>query len=357
MNTKILFGIKPMKTTIVRFMAKCALASTVLFLSHVAAYAIGPDYQIVYDADIAGGGTLNDVTSLLIAGVEDGTGTVIGWQQDGEDDVFAILTAQHVASAGVTQAAFGEGPAAGGGYSLEANLEGYTTFGTQDLSIMKAVVDTAGLTPAQQAELNLVQNNIVQLAPYTGSTYFTQVGYGTGGTWNPALGGGAGGYSPIGGQDDARRFQNNSITGMVANGPVGYGPYVEPLVNWNYLAASPAGGGAGFPGDSGGPYFFGGPSVLTGSGITADYSDYEEAVHVAGQSDANGNKIVGMQGSGVPLIQSANPALDSYDWAEYFADSYYNGAISDIPEPGTVALICMGAAFLGSRLGRRGAAH
>jgi hypothetical protein len=165
----------------------------------------------------------------------------------------------------------------------------------------------------------------------------------------------AGGYSPIGGQDDARRFQNNTITAFTSTGPVGYGPYVEPLVNWNYLPATAAGGGASFPGDSGGPYLFGGPSVYSAAsfpGQTVNYSDYEEAVHVAGQSDINGNKIVGMQGSGVPLIESANPALDSYDWAEYYADSFYNGAISAVPEPGTVALICMGAAFLGSRLKR-----
>jgi hypothetical protein len=346
-----------MKTTIVRFMAKCALSSTVLFLSHVAAYAIGPDTQIVYDADIAGGSPLNDVTSILNNGSQVGTGTVIGLEQDGEDDIFAVLTAAHVATATVNQAAFGEGPAAGGGYSLVANLGGYVTFGSQDLAIMQAVVNTANLTPPQQAELNLVENNFVTLAPYTqsGPQYFTQVGYGTGGTWNPALGGGVGGYSPIGGQDDARRFQNNTILNMTPNGPVG--AFTEPLVNWNYLAAGAAGGGAGFPGDSGGPYFFGGSSVYSEEsypGNTVNYSDDEEAVHVLGTSDANGNKIVGMQGSGVPLIQSANPTLDSFDWAESYAGDSINNPISDIPEPGTVALICMGAAFLGSRLKKVG---
>lgn len=340
-------------------MTKYVLGSTILFLSHVAAYAIGPDTQVVYDVDIAGGSPLNDVTSILDDGSQIGTGTVIGYQVDGTVDVFAVLTAAHVATAAVNQAAFGEGPAAGGvgngnGYSLTANLGGYVTFGTQDLAIMQAVVNTAGLTPAQQAELNLVENNLVSLAPYTqsGPQYFTQAGYGTAGTWNPALGAN-GGYTPVGGQDDARRFQNNTITGMTANGPVGYGPYVEPLVNWSYLAAGAAGGGASFPGDSGGPYLFGGSSVASpesSPGQTVNYSDVEEAVHVAGASLANGNKLVGMGASGVPLIQSADPTLDSYDWAEYYADSYFNGAISEVPEPGTVALICMGAAFLGSRL-------
>jgi len=343
-----------MKTTIVRFMAKCVLASTVLFLSHVAAYAIGPDTQIVYDADIAAGSPLNDVTSILNNGSQIGTGTVIGYQVDGEDDVFAVLTAAHVATAAVNQAAFGEGPAAGGGYSLVASLGGYTTFGTQDLAIMQAVVNTANLTPAQQAALTLVQNNLVTLAPYTqsGPQYFTQIGYGTAGSWNAALGLN-GGYTPIGGQDDARRFQNNTILSMTANGPVGYGPYTEPLVNWKYLAAGAAGGGASFPGDSGGPYLFGGSSVTSEEstpGQTVNYSDVEEVVHVAGASQPNGNELVGQGASGVPLIQSANPALDSYDWAVYYADSYYDGAISDIPEPGTVALIFMGAALLGSRL-------
>jgi PEP-CTERM motif len=364
-----------MKTKIVPFVQLTALASTTLLLSPIAAHAIGPNDQIITDAQAAGAPTLNDVCAIGDTAnntfLQDGTGTLIGYQTNASGIInFAILTADHVASDNDMNVNFGPGQAAGG-YDLSMNAGGYVTFQNQDISILQASINPATLNAGQLAYLNLLEANMVHVAPYTPNTYssFTQVGYGLGGVWNPALGV-SGGYaaqsSPFTIQD-ARRFQNNTITAYNAPAAQTYGAYFEPTVNWKYLPKTLAGGGAAFGGDSGGPYFFSGSSTQSSNSlgnVTVNYSDYEEAIHVAGQTTYQTNamtgvitaiKFVGNTGTGVPLLQTpAIPATDSYDWVEgYAGEQGANGLICLIPEPSSVALLALGACCCFARRGRK----
>ena len=360
---------------------------TFLFASH-AALAIGPQYQVVGDPVAIGAGPLNDVASLLLAsGTENGTGSVIGVSAPNANNVvtMAILTARHVAVSPVTQAGFGVGPGeatapGAGAYPLVANLNGVFVGFTladpvnnpnnrpQDLAIMKARVKMPAGGAALN-EFNLVTSalNVILVAPFpttppapgasvASTTQFTEIGYGTAGIYNTATTT----YNPVGGADDARRFQNNTATSvdgpkLITRGAV---QYYQPEVNWAYPAPSAAGGGASFGGDSGGPYFTGGIAApLNANSVTVtptfannndvnnplppnvaiaiplSYTDYVSAVHVAGQLP----KAVGNTASGVPLAQTGNRRTGSFDWAQFYANNP-----TAIPEPGSLLLIAVG---------------
>ena len=365
------------------------VAVSFLFLASRVAVAIGPQYQVIGDPVAAGAGPLNDVTSLLLAnGIENGTGSVIGVSAPNANNVvtMAVLTARHVAVSAVTTANFGVGPGEAGApgvgpYLLSANLNGTFVGFTlvdpvnnpnnrpQDLAIMKARVKVpAG--GAALAEFNLVTNpaNIFLLAPFpttppapgmtvAANNQFTEIGYGTAGTYDTANTV----YTPsVIANDDARRFQNNTVTSVDGSALITRGgvQYYQPEVNWSVMAPSAAGGGASFPGDSGGPYLTGGvlaqlnansvsvtPSFVDPNNVNnplpsnvainipLSYTDYLSAVHVAGAAP----KTVGAGGFGVPLVQTGSRRTGSLNWALHYANNP-----TAIPEPNSLLLILAG---------------
>jgi len=374
-------------------LADCVLAAC---LTAATAYAIGPQYQVIGDPVAVGGGTLNDVVSLRLAnGSEEGTGAVVG--STGPDAngfaYFAILTADHVAKAQVTQASFGVGPgeagAAGAGpYTLTMNIwPGYQTFYLppdplnnpnnfpEDLSMMLAYVNVNNLTGDALTQFNRVgtpANNFL-LAPFPAAIpapgnsapanqKFTQLGYGVAGIYNTAMNR----YREIAPTpDDARRFQNNTVTTIRGNNIPNYGRYYEPQVVWIYSAPSAAGGGEASNGDSGGPFLTGGttaplnatsvsvkpsfddntdPNNPLEPGVAIDvklnFTDYVSAVFVTGNGDLTTDGTKG--GAGVPLVQTRDRTTGSLDWALYYAN---NPTL--IPEPGTWAIVWLGAGICG----------
>ncbi len=382
----------------IRRLSRSVLLAAILLASS-AVLAIGPQYQVIGDPVAAGAGPLNDVAALLLAnGIEEGTGSVIGASAPNANGVvtLAILTARHVAVSAAKTAGFGVGPGeagapGAGAYPLSANLGAFAGFTLtdavnnpnnrpQDLAIIKATVKTpAG--GAALAEFNKVVSaaNIFLLAPFptappapgasvASTTKFTELGYGTAGTFNTALNR----YIPSGvATDDARRFQNNTASSV--DGPAlitrDLVQYYQPEVHWSVLAPSAAGGGASFPGDSGGPYLTGGvlatlnansvsvtPSYTDNTdpnnplppnvaiNIPLSFTDYLSAVHVAGAAIKN----VGSAGLGVPLVETGNRKTGSLDWALYFANNP-----TAIPEPGSFLLIALGNCCL-VVLARRG---
>jgi hypothetical protein len=386
-----------MEPTQHKLVVTCAIVATLLLATPIA-HAIGPQYQVIGDPVPAGAGTLNDAVSLTFANnSENGTGAVIGVSQpDANGNVcLAILTANHVAISGVTQAQFGVGPGANfgkagadpnvpgvGPYLLNANLDShFVTFGlpgapggrTEDMSIMVAHVNVNNLAGAALAEYNKVAANSFLLAGYnaanlpapgtsrnlTGANQipFTELGYGTAGKYDTANTK----YIPSGiNADDARRFQNNTVTSLSGNAV--QGTYYEPLANWNYAAPSVAGGGASFGGDSGGPYLVGGnasavdvyprfvddtnpPAGLTAgmkTNIPINFTDAEFAVHVLGQSNrVDGSESVGQGASGIPLISTGNTYTGSLDWALVYAA---NPCL--VPEPDSLVLSALGGVSL-----------
>jgi hypothetical protein len=326
----------------------CAASAVLLATSSV--FAIAPQYQFVPDAaGNPGGGavtnTLNDVVALCFPnGMENGTGSIIGATQPNAAgwSVISILTANHVATSGVTLASFGQGPNAtnpAGAYALTIPLSGAMKGFTladannagnlpEDIEIMQAEVNINALAGPGLAELNLVLNPLSQflLAPSaaaipastapnptmpnvdirnfapTANINFTQLGYGVGGIYDNTVPS----YKDTQ-PADARRFQNNTITSATGASVNNFTNYFEPLVNFNVLAPSKNGGGGGLPGDSGGPLLTGGaadpgskysitvtPSYLnaappggpasgTAIPVTLNYTDYESAVFVGAQ--------------------------------------------------------------------------
>ncbi len=329
------------------------------------AMAIGPQYQTIGDPPPAG--TLNDVV-FLDGATASGTGSVIGESTpDANGNVdLAILTADHVASA-VAGGTCNFGSDATNAPLLTLPLSAtYKSF-----KLVDAVNNPLGLR--EDLAIMLVPNvapnplfapaNNFLLAPFAAappaanktnvvSQKFTELGYGFGGTYNPATATYISDNAP-----GTRRFQNNTVTKIFGN--ASDGTYFNPLVNWQNLAPSAAGGGASFGGDSGGPYLTGGASAAlnatwvtntpsfngaanppldtnTAISINLSYTDYESAVHVSG--DPGAKVVDGTTGGyGIPLVQTGDLTTGTYDWAEFYA----NNPIM-IPEPASFVLVALG---------------
>jgi hypothetical protein len=371
-----------------------------ILLASSAAMAIGPQYQVIGDPVAAGAGPLNDVVSLVDAnGIEQGTGSLIGIDaRPGGLTFMSILTARHVAlgPSAIKTARFGVGPGeagapGAGAYPLVANYNnnfvGFTLVDAvnnpnnrvEDLAILQVAVKVpAG--GAALAEYNKVVSpaNIFLLSPFptappapnssaASTAKFTELGYGTAGTYDTANNR----YIPSGvNNDDARRFQNNNADKVDGPALMTYGgiQYYQPLVNWAYKAASAAGGGASFPGDSGGPYLTGGvlaplnansvsvtpsytdntnannplpPNVATN--IPLSYTDYLSAVHVSGVSaPGTGIETVGGAASGVPLTETGNRNTGTLDWAMFYGAN----PLLIVPEPGSILLVIIANCYL-----------
>jgi hypothetical protein len=398
--------------------AKFCAAGAMLFAAS-SAFAIGPQYQIIPDAaGNPGGGavtnTLNDVVSLCTPdGAEDGTGSVIGVTQPNAAgwSVLSILTANHVANGtGITLASFGQGPnvtAVPGSYALTIPLTGaiqnYTLPGAalpEDISVIQAQINVNGLAGAAlKAWQNISTPAGFLLKPFPTapppvdddntnvSLNFTQYGYGAAATYDAKAVEYDYNTSAV---DAARRFENNTTISVSPNMTVN-AKYFEPFVEYNALAPSANGTGAGIQGDSGGPLLFGGaddpgsqyqvsvsPSYNNYANqpglpapappgnpipITLNYTDYEAAVFTNnepnmfdGATPPNPTGLApGSEQDAVPLYTSAQLGLagtpgqqGSYDWAYGFAQNPLS-----VPEPGTLSLIALSGFTLLRRRARK----
>ncbi len=395
----------------------CLASLLVLVGSARLAWGIGPDYQVDPDEFGVGGafigvpapwGTLNDTVRLL-GGTTNatknlGSGTVIGVQPDptapGVSDV-AILTANHVANAGVTLASFGVGinaPAPWGynAWALTLSvLPVYQTFSlgvsannpqglTEDLSIIEAQVAPATLAnpgPANQwnayaaSEWNLVSNpndimspvawpsaipaaTPTNVAPTTAPVnvgFSIDGGYGIGGQFS------FNNNKYTGNQlSSVRRFVNGTVNtaigASVSNGIYGGAKsYFQPMVKWPIQAPSAAGGGTTFGGDSGSGYLVNATNPVSilvtnfdnisgmvtnnTSGIT-NWITLNDTLDVGAVHVAGQPQTVGNFNSGVPLVAGDGNSLD---WADTYADSPW---LISVPEPGSFVLVALGALAL-----------
>jgi hypothetical protein len=347
------------------------------------ARAIGPLNQIISDAPPVP--TLYDTASFLIQSTTGGTyangggtygvgtflqlgsGALIGVSAPEDGNVcLAILTADHVArfiNGNTVDVGFGPGQLSAAGavvplaqaypfMTLANTYATYTVPGspgpTEDLSIVKATVNLASLTPAQLAYYNKVTAQTFLLAGFTGvpsggtaaaNVPFTEYGYGTAGTFQP--GPPAQYVSVTPGPGDARRFQNNTVTTVLAPGPDNYGGgYWQPEVAFNAAAPNASGNGLGLQGDSGGPLLVEGDSgsvtVLSAtpaSGgapagpIPVNFTDDEFAEYVANIPPPT--PVPSLEFA-VPLVPGAGGSLP---WALNYADNPMS-----VPEPGALSL-------------------
>jgi hypothetical protein len=390
-------------------LAKLCAAGAMMFAAS-SAFAIGPSYQYVLDPVPVAITPMNDVVSLGIGNNMQGTGTIIGYQIDQVtgntyDMVFNILTAAHVANTGINQVNIGAGfnayDNAGNAqsYIFSAPLNGsHATYTLndpidnpknlpEDVAIMQGNYYFNPDDEEELANVDLVTDSLVKLSTdfYNSEEGYqpeniTQAGYGQGGVWN----GGTSRYLHNS-MYDARRFQNNNSTAF-NNPAVVLNTFFQPLVDDQALAPTANGNGAGFDGDSGGPWFTGGnnanvtvtpknpddynggnpPKLANGNVVGAntvipvDYSNNESAVFVLNTRFPNTDVPVDTVNmppttspqSAVPLLTTADtlallddPTNDydnegSYEWANGYAGI---NPSSIVPEPAALSLIALSA--------------
>lgn len=276
---------------------------------------------------------------------DDGTGSIIGRRQVGNNGYLCVLTADHVVAGGSTFVAIGSAGAAGTTFPFVTNGIGGPT-GKEDVRIGYVNIGNISAPGAAQT----LYNNIVPLQvanPSQGRSLkvndiFTQYGYGDTGSAYTQPGTGTAGYQDVN-SSFVKRFQNNTVASFSASGPSPYaGGYVEPLVNWNTVApANNLGQGTSFGGDSGGPYLTSFPTSMniTRNGSTLnipnELTDYIGAIHVGGSSVAGitpTTKLNGQQNWGVPIDQAL------YNWQAAYC--------AEVPEPTSAALLLLGAGCL-----------
>jgi hypothetical protein len=388
-----------MNSTWCGVVSRCFTLGVLIWIVPGLAMAIGPNYQVVTDAGNAATytgaptGTLNDVVSLTGGGII-GTGTVIGISAPVNNiETVSILTANHVASGGVTQANFGFG-----GNVLTMNLTGKSATYVlndannpghlpEDMTIVQATVNTAALMGNGNAakELALINANPLTLSAFaaappastahgaalntnTAAVSATQYGYGGQAQYNAA----ANNYTA--GATGSRLFENNAT--HVTNGASDslFAAYFEPITQFTAKAPSIAAGppqtsdgqGTGARGDSGGPLMTsaaGGNVTVTPNWgpaaqqvptqVPLNFTNSEAAVYVGVQlaTDGSGNLIVpdttnvGWENYAVPLVSSTdtsiNPFGGSLQWARYYATNP-----SAVPEPSSAILLCLSGGSL-----------
>ncbi len=391
---------------------RCAVLGAALWMPTIA-LGIGPDYQFITDTTApnftgAPAGTLNDVVSLTTPGGGIGSGMVIGISPEGPDQSYtlAILTANHVAAAGVTMANYGAN-----GNVLQMNLTGKASTFTlvdpvnnpnnlpEDLSIVQATTNISTLVGNQLDLFNLVKANVPTLNAFSvappASTApnaalnqnaavvnFTQYGYGGQGTFNAN----APARFVSNGTTGSRMFENNTTFDVAGASATNYGftNYFEPITRFTAKApgftangtppplnSSGNGQGTGMRGDSGGPLLtsiagpivsvtpnFGPAGQQVPTPVTLSFVNSETAVYVGvdlattvgGALVVPDTTNVGWNNYAVPLAAGNGNSLA---WADFYAA---NPEL--IPEPSSAALLALGVSVLFLRAWRhRKAAH
>lgn len=339
--------------------AAASVAATLLVPA--LARAIGPSDQMIPDptnpASIS-------ATGALVNGGATGTGTVIGTSKAGGFGYISIVTANHVATVGATNLWLGSG--IGGAYTLQAVGVGVATYTIPGATLpedVAAVEDVVNLNnPGALAAFNAISTqtltnpagnaNPLVIAGAVGTASFvkpvgiTQFGYGQQGTWSAALGT-AGGYT-ANGNVRVRLFQNNNVLTYAPAATITFGTqsYFEPINTDQALAQSAAGGGAGLPGDSGGPWDTAGGAgtVNVRGGIPINLSNSISAIFTGGQLASRNPNVV--------LVNSTQFAVPMDQNLYNFLSPFVNNP-QLIPEPATLGLLAAATPLLALRR-RRG---
>jgi PEP-CTERM motif len=356
-----------------------------IIIAPAVAFAIGPNNQTVPDDTVNAMAQSLYATGLLSGPGGSGTGTVIGETAVTPTSPFGyvtIITANHVASAGIDTLTLGFDAAVNNAFTLNASVGAFQTYTIPapqnttgppllpvDISVMLATVNLA--VGANRGNYNTLlahtptitnpTNNPLIPSPLANTTFnppklFSEVGYGIQGAFNPNIGGGGVAgyqYTAMSGQ---RLFQNNAVTAytLAANSNTilagGYPGYFEPFVRFQVLGPNtantlgpgganlPSYGGAALNGDSGSPLFTSGPSITFASGagnLTMANTNSISAILVAGFPVTT---IVGtalVNGSNEYAVPIDNAGL--YNWIQGYAMNP-----TSIPEPGSAVLLGLG---------------
>jgi hypothetical protein len=313
-KSRITFG--TLDNSIFSLLLAIALALSANLLIPNTAKAIGPNDQVIPDApnplNLGATGILSGAAG---ANANSGTGTVIGATINNGTGYVAVLTASHVGS---TLQNLQLGSGLGNPQSYTLNFTGLTfrpyMIPNPDNYIedVGVVLDSINLNGNPQAAnaFNLLMNNLPTVTnpakggnplvlPNSGSlsVSMTQLGYGISGQYNPKIIDGNLTNRGPGYQTDGtfgkRGFQNNTALSYASPAVVmttGGTNYYEPINTDQVLDQSNAGGGGGFPGDSGSPWFTGGAAsaaTITRAGnqlvIPIDQTNNISAVFVAGK--------------------------------------------------------------------------
>ena len=336
-----------------------AMSKAILAVSTAAAVSIcsmtwasAPNDQIITDTAFPAPSTLYSVVDILNSYNRDGTytdigtGSVIAKEDAGNGDgILYILTANHVVTAGAKDIAFGSGSTfpASSVFGISNPLQ----YLNEDIDLVQATLNIGFASkPGQDRTLF---NSITPITvsdpttrPLQVNDPFTQYGYGNTGT--------AGNYTypvnnlPYPGYQEAasagvKRFENNTVEALYPQSVATYNAaYTQPSVEFN-VGAPPniSGGGAAFPGDSGGPLLTSYPnSAATDRGDMSVLTDFQSAVLVAGT----------FVGTAPNLI-----TFNQYDDTAVPIDAgLYNflttNAPIPTPEPAALALMGIGGAAL-----------
>jgi len=367
-----------------------------IIIAPAVAFAIGPNTQTVPDAAVNAMAQSLYATGQLSGPGGAGTGTVIGETAVTPNSPFgyvAILTADHVASAGMNTLTLGFDAGVNNAFTLTASVGAFQTYTIpppqnttgppplpEDISVMLGTVNLAvganrgnyNTLVANTPTITNPANNPLVPNPLANTTFnppklFSEIGYGLQGTYNGNIGGGGqmGYLYPAMDMTGQRLFQNNAATAYmlaansnnILNGT--YPGYFEPFDRFQVLAPNTANtlgpgganvlnyGGAALNGDSGSPLFTGGPSFTFNSNgpLTMALTNSISAILVAGYTgavlDGTQTLLTGTNEYAVPIDTSA-----LYNWIENYAMNP-----TSIPEPSSAVLLGLG--FLGFLAWRR----
>jgi hypothetical protein len=280
-----------------------AFSCTILLMSLSAAFATGPNNQVVPNPATAGFNTLSSVVAVenvtggVIVGSGTGSGTVIDSYVNPSTNIgyLCVLTADHVVTGGANMISFpnvtlGAAPPAAGTYpiiarqqvagigvgqNVDANVV-LVQYGAPDAFYFgvpdKSLVTSVGVGN----QLSEVGFGVTATPNFTGAnlTSLTQQASATYGT---------------------KRYQNNLLTAFVPNNI--HGAYKENDVTYTFDAQGTpnfiAGEGFGFPGDSGAPLFNNTTTFDPGGGLPlVDATDSIAGVDVFGPTGTIANGAV-----------------------------------------------------------------
>ena len=306
-----------------------------MLLTPAVATAIGPSDQVIADPpDSARLGATGILSGPGGASNNSGTGTVIGAKLSDGVGLVTVLTAAHVGTK-LQNLRLGSGLGSPQSYSLGFTgvaFRAYTITDptnnpdklSEDVGVVLDTINLTGNAQAAAAFQGLMNNlptvtnpanngNPLVLAnPGALNVKYTQVGYGVSGQYqakvvDPNLFNRGPGY-----QDDGtfgkRGFQNNTALSYAAPAVVKgtSSTSYEPLVTAQVLDQGNAGGGGGFPGDSGSPWYTGGAA----GAVTITRNNVAQVIPI-GQTDSI--SAVFVAGSPAQFVNQANDQLQNID--------------------------------------------